>query len=83
MVEQVKRLKELEQENSCLRKVVSDLSIYNAILKEAPGETGEPGQTAPGSERTPGSDAGFETTCVPCVGAAMINARTFCRGQDG
>ena len=34
-VDQAKRLKELEQENSQLRKVVSDLSIDNAILKEA------------------------------------------------
>ena len=34
-VDQAKRLKELEQENNRLRKVVSDLSIDNAILKEA------------------------------------------------
>lgn len=34
-VNQAKRWKELEQENSQLRKVVSDLSIDNAILKEA------------------------------------------------
>ena len=34
-IDQAKRLKELEQENSQLRKVVSDLSIDNAILKEA------------------------------------------------
>jgi len=34
-VDQAKRVKELEQENSRLRKVVSDLSIDNAILKEA------------------------------------------------
>ena len=33
--DQAKRLKELEQENGRLRKVVSDLSIDNAILKEA------------------------------------------------
>lgn len=34
-VDQAKRLKDLEQENSRLRRVVSDLSIDNAILKEA------------------------------------------------
>jgi len=34
-VDQAKRLKELEQENSRLREVVADLSIDNAILKEA------------------------------------------------
>jgi transposase-like protein len=34
-VDQAKRLKELEQETSRLRKVVSDLSIDNVILKGA------------------------------------------------
>jgi transposase-like protein len=34
-LDQARRLKELEQENGRLRKVVSDLSIDNAILKEA------------------------------------------------
>ncbi|MBM4160080.1 MAG: IS3 family transposase [Ignavibacteria bacterium] len=42
-LDQAKRLKELEQENSRLRKVVSDLSIDNAILKEAaPGKLVSP-----------------------------------------
>ncbi len=34
-VEQAKRLKELEQENSRLKKLVADLSLDNVILKEA------------------------------------------------
>jgi transposase-like protein len=34
-VDQAKRLKELEQENSRLRRVVADLTIDNSILKEA------------------------------------------------
>ncbi len=34
-VDQARRLKELEQENSRLRRVVADLSLDNAILKEA------------------------------------------------
>ncbi len=34
-VEQAHRLKELEQENSRLKKVVADLVLDNAILKEA------------------------------------------------
>lgn len=34
-VDQARRLKELEQENGRLRKVVWDLSIDNAIPKEA------------------------------------------------
>jgi putative transposase len=34
-VDQARRLKELEQENSRLKKLVGDLSLDNAILKEA------------------------------------------------
>lgn len=34
-VDQAKRLKEIELENTRLRKVVADLTIDNAILKEA------------------------------------------------
>lgn len=33
-VNQAKRLKEVEQENSRLKKLVADLSLDNAILKE-------------------------------------------------
>ncbi len=34
-IEQVKRLKELEKENTRLKRVVADLSLDNDILKEA------------------------------------------------
>ncbi len=34
-VDQAKRLKKLEQENSQLKKLVADLSLDNSILKEA------------------------------------------------
>jgi transposase-like protein len=34
-VEQAKRLKELEQENSRLKKLVADITLDNAVLKEA------------------------------------------------
>ena len=34
-LDQAKRLKELERENAQLRKIVTDLSIDNSILKEA------------------------------------------------
>ena len=33
-IEQAKRLKELERENTRLKKLVADLSLDNAILKE-------------------------------------------------
>jgi len=34
-VDQAKRLKELEKENTRLKRLVADLSLDNAILKEA------------------------------------------------
>ena len=34
-VEQAKRLQELEKENTRLKKLVADISLDNAILKEA------------------------------------------------
>ena len=34
-VDQAKRFKELEQENTRLKKIIADLSIDNSILKEA------------------------------------------------
>jgi len=34
-IDQAKRLKELEQENARLKRLVADLSLDNAILKEA------------------------------------------------
>ena len=34
-VEQAKRLKDLEKENAMLKKLVADVSLDNAILKEA------------------------------------------------
>ena len=34
-IEQASRLKELEQENSRLKKLVADMALDNAILKEA------------------------------------------------
>jgi transposase-like protein len=34
-IDQARRLKELERENSRLKKLVADLSLDNAILKEA------------------------------------------------
>ena len=36
-IEQAKRLKDIEKENMRLKKLVADLSLDNAILKEAVG----------------------------------------------
>ena len=34
-VDQARKLKDLEKENACLKKLVADLSLDNAIVKEA------------------------------------------------
>ena len=43
-VDQAKRLKELELENTRLKKLVGDLSLDNAMLKEASRRTPKPAQ---------------------------------------
>jgi putative transposase len=40
--DQVKRLKELETENTRLRRAIADLTLDKLILQEAPGETSKP-----------------------------------------
>lgn len=40
-VDQAKRLKEVEKENTRLRKLVADLSLDKAILKEVAGSTSD------------------------------------------
>ena len=40
--DQIKRLKELETENTRLRRAVSDLTLDKLILQEGPGETTKP-----------------------------------------
>ncbi len=40
-IDQAKRLKELEQENSRLKKLVADISLDNSILKEAARENSQ------------------------------------------
>jgi len=47
-LEQAKRLKKLEKENSRLKRLVAVLSLDNAILKEAAGGTYKPVQETPG-----------------------------------
>ena len=47
---EAKRLKELEQENTRLKKLVANLSLDNAILKEFTEGNGEPGAPQGGGE---------------------------------
>jgi hypothetical protein len=43
-VDEAKRLKELEKENTRLKKLVADVSLDNAILDRGSGEIPEPSQ---------------------------------------
>ena len=45
-VDQAKRLKELEQENSKLKRLVAELSLDKQILRTSLGETSTPGAAA-------------------------------------
>ena len=47
-IDQAKRLKLLEAENSRLKRAVADLTLDNQILKEAARETSEPDPSPPG-----------------------------------
>ena len=44
-LDQTKRLKELERENTQLKKLVADQALDNALLKEVPRETSKPAPT--------------------------------------
>jgi hypothetical protein len=46
--EEMKHLKQLEEENRRLKKLVADLALDNQILKGWPRETSEPGAEAAG-----------------------------------
>ncbi len=45
-VDQAKRLKELEQENAKLKRLVANLSLDNLVLRTSPRETSKPGVSA-------------------------------------
>jgi putative transposase len=47
-VEQARRLKDLEQENARLKKLVADLSLDNSILKEVARENSKPAEETEG-----------------------------------
>jgi hypothetical protein len=46
MLEQAKRLKELECKKTRLKKILADLSLEKAMLKKMASETGKPHATA-------------------------------------
>jgi putative transposase len=78
LIEQVKRLKELELENSRLRKAVSDLTLEKLILQEAARGTSKPGsvQILQAILKEVGKDA---STTEVHVGASQALPRSLCR----
>jgi transposase-like protein len=62
---QAKKLKELEKENARLKTLVADLSLDNAIIKEALSKNKSPLQAkAPGQETTSGQRS---DRCDGCI----------------
>ena len=60
-----RKLKELEKENLRLKKLVADLSLDNAILKEVLSKSDQPGQAQRSGEAGDGRAVCFRTTCLP------------------
>lgn len=80
--EQVKRLKDLELENSRLRKAVSDLTLDKLILTEAAnGNFEAPRVVAPASSMSEGICTSPSAAPVRGQGASRMDCR--CRRQDG
>ena len=78
--DQAKRLKELEKENSRLKRRLADAELDKAICERPPRETSEPGEAAassgvcPRRARTPLCD---RTPGVPHLGTAAFNAASL------
>ena len=78
--DQAQRLKSLEQENSRLKKLVADLSLDNAILRETlsgnpglrPGQADQPGKATAGGGGRPGDVRHFGTPCLPGTRSATL-----------
>jgi len=82
---QVHRLKELERENARLKKLVADLSLDNAILKEAisgnpglrPGQADQIGQETQGCRARSADPGRLRTPGVQGSCSASIHAALF------
>src|SRR5258708_29516914 len=72
--DQVKRLRELETENSRLGRAVSDLTLDKLILQEAAGETTKP-RASPRLHRACSTRAvGFRASCLYGARTASLDA---------
>jgi len=64
-VSDAKRLKELERENSELKKMVAELSLDNRMLKDLNSKNGEPGGATAGSRAPRGGLRRERTPSLP------------------
>ena len=73
-LDQAKRLKELEKENTRLKKLVADQALDNAILKEVSSGNSEPGPETPRSGACLPRARRLRASGLPGAGAAEIDA---------
>ena len=73
-VDQAKRLKDLQKENARLKKLVTDLSLDKAILKETSRENTEPDAVAGGGGAGVPAPGGLATSGMPSAGSAARDA---------
>ena len=67
-LDQAKRLKALEQENTRLKRLVADQALDNAILKRWPRETSEPVPATRGRAAGPAAAVRLRAAGVPGAG---------------
>src|SRR5215470_12040341 len=81
-IEQVKRLKELELENSRLRKAVSDLTLDKLILQEAAGKLLSPARRRACIEQVRAQLHVSERRACAALGQHRSTQRKVPRGRD-
>jgi len=75
---QVKRLKDLERENSHLKKAVAELTVDKLILKGSfGGKTIKPRQTQALRGACEGETSYFRTACLSGDKSTPVNPETF------
>jgi transposase-like protein len=73
-LEQARRLKELEKENSRLRRLVTELSLEKLVLKDVAEGTSKPRTATLRGTACPGATSVVGAGCVPAVGAVARDA---------
>jgi transposase-like protein len=73
-LDQAKRLKELEQENARLKRLVADLTLDKQILEEVTKKTSEPDEASRSCGSRSRAPRGVRTPSVPGPGATPIDS---------